>query len=588
MNNAIIIVILMFAFTPVFCQDISYNKEFEVNTYTTDGQVAPSVCGVLDGGFVICWESYGQDSSDDGIYAQKFTNNGIKVASEFHVNTSTTGHQGRPNICSLEDGGFVIIWENWELDGIYAQIYDDKGIKVGGELIVNKDSGGSGYPSISGIIGGGFVVCWNNYEGYYDITYAQIYDENGVKQGDKLQPSNYESSTMPSVSGLKNGGFIISYHSLTSAFSYETFAQLYNGKGEKIGDEFKVNTNTDHFQFNSRNCGLVNGGFVISWQSYGQDGSDYGIYAQMYNGNGEQVGDEFRVNTYTEGAQNNPRISSLANGGFVICWNNRAQIYSEYGIKVGSEFRAMWCQSVSSLSNSEIVLAGKVDYKEGDGYDIRGKYYLSEPIEHNLTEFEILTPEYDATIDSPSPQFTWNQATEAHINFPWELTYNLYLDTDDLLTTPIIISDIQDTTYQIDSLTQGRTYFWKVLARNIAGDSLWSSNVNGFYIDDDATDVEKPDEDLLPTEFIVEQNYPNPFNPSTKIKYSIPVGQTNYHVVIKVYDVLGRMIKELVNTNQQPGNYEVEFNASGLTSGIYFYTIQAGKFNVTKKMILMR
>ncbi len=269
-------------------------------------------------------------------------------------------------------------------------------------------------------------------------------------------------------------------------------------------------------------------------------------------------------------------------------WNNRAQIYSEYGIKVGSEFRAMWCQSVSSLSNSEIVLAGKVDYKEGDGYDIRGKYYLSEPIEHNLTEFEILTPEYDATIDSPSPQFTWNYATDTHINFPWELTYDLYVDTDDLFTTPIIISDIQDTTYQIDSLTPDKTYFWKVLVKNINGDSLWSSNVNGFYIDDDATDIEKPNENLLPTEFIVEQNYPNPFNPSTKIKYSIPVGQRNYHIVIKVYDVLGRMVRELVNTNQQPGNYEVEFNASGLTSGIYFYTIQAGKFNVTKKMVLMR
>jgi len=106
-----------------------------------------------------------------------------------------------------------------------------------------------------------------------------------------------------------------------------------------------------------------------------------------------------------------------------------------------------------------------------------------------------------------------------------------------------------------------------------------------FYVD--PTDIEKTEE-LLPTEFIVEQNYPNPFNPSTKIKYSIPVGQSNYHVVIKVYDVLGRLVEELMNTNQQPGNYEVEFNANGLTSGIYFYTVTAGKFSLTKKMVLMR
>lgn len=134
MKNAIILVFFIISFTPMLGQDISYNEEFKVNTYTTDGQVDPSVCGLLDGGFVICWQSYGQDGSDDGIYAQRFTNNGIKVASEFQVNTSTIGHQGRQNICSLENGGFVISWENWELDGIYAQIYNDRGIKVGGEL----------------------------------------------------------------------------------------------------------------------------------------------------------------------------------------------------------------------------------------------------------------------------------------------------------------------------------------------------------------------------------------------------------------------------------------------------------------------
>lgn len=107
-----------------------------------------------------------------------------------------------------------------------------------------------------------------------------------------------------------------------------------------------------------------------------------------------------------------------------------------------------------------------------------------------------------------------------------------------------------------------------------------------FYVD--PTDVKKHDDGLLPQEFIVEQNYPNPFNPTTNIMYSLPAGQSNYHVIIKIYDVLGRLVKELVNTNQQPGNYTVEFNAKELTSGIYFYTIQAGKFSVTKKMLLMK
>ena len=85
--------------------------------------------------------------------------------------------------------------------------------------------------------------------------------------------------------------------------------------------------------------------------------------------------------------------------------------------------------------------------------------------------------------------------------------------------------------------------------------------------------------------FELSNNYPNPFNPSTKIRYSIP---NQSHVSLKVFDVLGREITTLINKEQPQGNYEIEFNASHLTSGIYFYRIQAGPFVMTKKMILMK
>ena len=83
----------------------------------------------------------------------------------------------------------------------------------------------------------------------------------------------------------------------------------------------------------------------------------------------------------------------------------------------------------------------------------------------------------------------------------------------------------------------------------------------------------------------LEQNYPNPFNPSTKIKFSIPeIG----HVTLKVYDVLGNEIATLVNEEKQAGSYEIKFDATQLSSGIYFYKLQAGDFVETKKMILLR
>ncbi len=93
----------------------------------------------------------------------------------------------------------------------------------------------------------------------------------------------------------------------------------------------------------------------------------------------------------------------------------------------------------------------------------------------------------------------------------------------------------------------------------------------------------------IPLDFTLEQNYPNPFNPTTKIRYSIPiVGSGLALTELKVYDILGNEVATLVNEAKQPGYYEVEFNSSEYSSGVYFYRLQAGNFVQTKKMILMR
>ena len=101
---------------------------------------------------------------------------------------------------------------------------------------------------------------------------------------------------------------------------------------------------------------------------------------------------------------------------------------------------------------------------------------------------------------------------------------------------------------------------------------------------------------LLPTEFSLSQNYPNPFNPTTKIKFEIPPQQNpllggDYRgglITLKVYDVLGNEIATLVNEEKPAGNYEVDFDANGLTSGIYFYKLQTEKYSSIKKMIYLK
>ena len=92
-------------------------------------------------------------------------------------------------------------------------------------------------------------------------------------------------------------------------------------------------------------------------------------------------------------------------------------------------------------------------------------------------------------------------------------------------------------------------------------------------------------EPFLPSDYTLSQNYPNPFNPSTTIKYSLP---KNSYVSLKIYDVLGKEVTVLVDEEKAVGNYKVEFNANNLSSGVYFYRIQAGEFVDIKKLVLMK
>lgn len=115
------------------------------------------------------------------------------------------------------------------------------------------------------------------------------------------------------------------------------------------------------------------------------------------------------------------------------------------------------------------------------------------------------------------------------------------------------------------------------------GDKIFVGTDQGLYINDNTTSISEGANEVK--DYFLSQNYPNPFNPATRINYSIPeAGEVN----LSVYDVLGKEIKVLASEYKDAGKYEIDFNASGLSSGIYFYKIKAGAFTQTRKMILLR
>ncbi|MBK8946672.1 MAG: T9SS type A sorting domain-containing protein [Ignavibacteriae bacterium] len=146
--------------------------------------------------------------------------------------------------------------------------------------------------------------------------------------------------------------------------------------------------------------------------------------------------------------------------------------------------------------------------------------------------------------------------------------------------------DIKKDTFQITQLEPFTKYFWRV--RSIdkeSSNSLWSQVWN-FYTSNIVSINELP----LPNKFELKQNHPNPFNPTTKIKYSIPKEEKRQMSNLKlvVFDILGREVKTLVNENKKPGNYEIVFDASNLSSGVYFYSLQSDEFIETKMMLLIK
>jgi len=182
------------------------------------------------------------------------------------------------------------------------------------------------------------------------------------------------------------------------------------------------------------------------------------------------------------------------------------------------------------------------------------------------------------------PNGALNQPLNVMLNWnpvPFALTYKVQVSTDSLFGTIIKDTTVVPDSALISNLTNNTWYWWRVAAITSGGQGpyseIWNFFVNPTGLTNNTTEI--------PKEFRLYDNYPNPFNPTTKIKFDIP---RSTFVSIKIYDVVGREIHQLVNRNLEPGAYEYLFNASGFASGIYFYRIEAGDFKAVKKMVLIK
>lgn len=275
------------------------------------------------------------------------------------VNTTTSGNQLEPNVATLSDGGYVIVWTNEGSESIFSQRYNASGVKVGSESVVSTSLSRSHADAVvTGLTSGGYVVAWKANEGSGDDIRLQRFDVNGSKVGGESQVNTYSLYDQDSarVMALADGGFVVNWASWGQDGSdWGGYLQRYDANGAKVGSETRVATSTSGPQDGAVLTHLNDGGYMAVWEGNGS-GDTSGIFAQRFSSSWAKVGSETRINTTTTNLQTDAAITTLKNGSYVITWQSQpadndddddtsapgdiyAQLYSASGTKIGGETR---------------------------------------------------------------------------------------------------------------------------------------------------------------------------------------------------------------------------------------------------------
>jgi hypothetical protein len=358
---------------------VPIGNDIRVNTHTTDFQQSATVAALADGGFVITWASSLQDGSGYGIYGQRYAANGSAVGGEFKVNTETSDDQNYPSVAALADGGFVVTWSSFGQDGsaegVYGQRYAADGLATGGEFKVNTETlDDQAFSSVAPLAGGGFVVTWTSsgQDGSGSGIYSQRYAANGSAAGGefKVNAETLNDQYGSSVAALADGGFVVTWTSYGEDGSAEgVYGQRYSANGSAAGGEFRINTSTQDSQFVASVAALDGGGFVVTWSSNGRDGASYDIYGQRYAADGSPAGGEFQVNTRTANDQFSSSVAALADGGFVISWSSLGQDGDSSGM-YGQRYAADGTPVGSEFRINQITTGAQTTQTTSDGYTI--------------------------------------------------------------------------------------------------------------------------------------------------------------------------------------------------------------------------
>ncbi len=511
------------------------------------------------GSFVVAWMD--KRSGDYDIYAQTVTSDGFPYGNNLLLNDDLIGaNQNLPKIATKENGGFVVVWEDFRRGGpdIFMRSFDQNGNPQGDDYMVNDSIGRvyHGHPDIACDDFGNFLVVWEDAGENFLNIYAQLFDHSGNPNGEnfKVNCSDMISNLTPCCDASPDGGFVVVW-SATDGTATNIYGRLFSSAGEPLDTCFKVNDDTLGVHHLSPVIATDSlGRFVVAWQD-GREGKDK-IYIQRFASDGTKIGTNFPVHCdRSDPSQYNADLDLNKRGDFVVSWTEPhlsstmifAQRYDDSGSPVDSNIPVV-DDPLASPENSRVGLSD-------DGY------FVVAWSDHRMSGSDI----YFQTFLNGVPQ-----GVNRRLNGDFGSALQDFPDID--LQAFYLYSVWRDN--RVPGL--GFSIYFNQI-------SYMGTEVEGFH-----------DEGSLPSSFVLYQNFPNPFNESTTIQYTINAESVQpVHITLKIYNVLGERVRTLVNENKFSGEYQIIWDGrnehgSEVPSGIYFYQLKVKDQKLTKKALLLK
>ena len=586
---------------------VPYGTEFRIG-FQEDCREGPVFLQPLvDSGYAVLWKRQRPHASSYDLMVKTLRDKDSTAVSTVAVTSGTVKSFLQPNLLTLEGGGFVVGWSESAspLAGSYLNVhfYSREGQETGTPVRLYHPYS----PDrlwIFAAQGQTVEISWYVYEMGIDALVGQLAGPNADQFSAEYTIFDFRhiGYVAPEQARLTNGYRVLCWR-VNDSEQGEQAAALLSAQGAEIR-RWTLPPSWHPFEYNLQAVSLAQGKFVILGSS-----NQYSNFAQFYSPDGMENASLLQPlkSPWPAAPLLKTFAVSLGETGCLIYGGKASsstmgivgQYFTNDGIKIHDQFTFHGTQK-STATPAQACSGHKSDlliawYTAGSC----GTIVLAERMPSPLrpippAEFHCLAPANDSYLNTDHVTLRWQSAAPSPVLYPWEvLSYSVAVSNDPDSGFVRVAENKTDTTHTLANLKGGRTYFWKILAKNSYGDSLWSSNVNAFFVSYSVHVTEN--EYSRPQTVRLLQNHPNPFNPTTAIHYALSMSAT---VNIKIFNLQGRLVKPLFSGKQQSGDHTVGWDGRDdhdkpVAAGVYIYQIEAvdatGKKTIqSKKMSLVK